>query len=237
MVAASPQTAETPDIRIPTSRTKLKEITSRPTTRRSPSNEKRGVATSSPKKSGMTRRSMNKIRLSPSTRKAEDCSGLGANYHVVTMTGPPATDENRLSTPSPTAIEHVPMTCPGPLAPTTGPGPLASTTGPGPLESTTGLGTHENFPTLPTPLVAEGDLNLFLATLSYVGPAPAPTNGLSLTTSGSVTYPSDLLHSPATYSMGPTTSVTGLSCPWPRPPHRCACHVSLVLIEEPRVPS
>jgi hypothetical protein len=73
----------------------------------------------------------------------------------------------------------------------------------------------------------EKHLGPLAATLRHGATAPVPT-----TAPGSAAYSSCLLHLPTTYPMDSNASVTQLSHPRL---HRRLFHVSLVLLQEPRV--
>ena len=99
------------------------------------------------------------------------------------------------------------------------------------------LAKDESCPGLATQGSAEERRLNPLATLGHAASAPAPTGCQSLTTPSSAAQSSRLsvLRSSTTcpYPIGSNASVTQLS----HPPHRRALHVSIELIQEPRVRS
>jgi hypothetical protein len=106
---------------------------------------------------------------------------------------------------------------------------------PGPMASHFSLAKDESCPCLSTPGQAEEKQSNPLATLGHAASAPAPTGSQSLKTPESAAYsPCPRPRLPVLSSS--TTYPIAMQLPLAHP-HRRALHVSLVLIQEPRVRS
>jgi hypothetical protein len=227
---------ETSETRIQTSRTRPKETSSRPTTRSSPYESCCGMTSS-----------LNHSRLStiPSnkSRNQSRLSALGSSEdsewhlnlcpmasYVLAPAGPLAKPggESCPSALGSSEERHLPMGSYYELAPA---GPLAKDES---CPSLSALGSAEERYLNLCPEELHLNLCPIAATLGHAASA-APTDSQSLTTPGSAACSSCLLRSPTMHPMG--SNAPGTQLPRLHPPHRRALHVSLVLIQEPRVRS